>query len=238
MSGRTMALKDARIARGMAAQIAHRRERLAAGATPIGWKVGFGAPAAMAKLQLEAPLVGHLLSSGVVRSDASVSLAGWIKPVAEPEICIEMATDLPGGASEDAVAAAIASAGPAIELADLAFPPDDVERILAENIFHRRVILGRREPVGRGGRIVDAVGVAALNGSVHAKTTALEENTGPILGIVRHVADLLAELGIGLRRGEIIICGSVVPPLFLTDGDQSVGFDLEPIGSVGVRLQW
>src|SRR6266508_4470699 len=37
---------------------------------------------------------------------------------------------------------AIASIGPAIELADVDFPPDDVEMILAGNIYNRYVILG------------------------------------------------------------------------------------------------
>src|SRR5438067_3521539 len=49
------------------------------------------------------------------------------------------------GAGRAATVAAIAALGPAIELADLNPPPDDVEVVLAGNIFHRRVILGRSE---------------------------------------------------------------------------------------------
>ena len=44
---REHAWDDPRIARGMRAQLARRRERIAAGEAPLGWKVGFGAPAAM-----------------------------------------------------------------------------------------------------------------------------------------------------------------------------------------------
>jgi 2-keto-4-pentenoate hydratase len=33
-----------------------RQERLDAGHKPIGWKVGFGAPAALERLRLDAPL--------------------------------------------------------------------------------------------------------------------------------------------------------------------------------------
>ena len=38
---------DPRIARGMTAQLAKRRERIAAGERPLGWKVGLGSPATM-----------------------------------------------------------------------------------------------------------------------------------------------------------------------------------------------
>ena len=69
-------LEDPRIARGMAAQLARRRERLDAGEQPLGWKVGFGAPAAMEKLKLAAPLVGFLTDQALVASDATFSLAG------------------------------------------------------------------------------------------------------------------------------------------------------------------
>lgn len=230
-------LADPRIARGMAAQNASRVQRVAEGGKLIGWKVGFGAPAAMEKLRLENPLVGYLLESGIVESGASVSLKDWTKPVAEPEICIEMGADLPGGASVEKVMSAIAAVGPAIELADLTFVPDDVEKILSDNIFQRHVIFGERDRSRRGGNISGLTGIVTRNGSAHASTTDLEANTGAILGIVRDVADLLDGLGGRLRAGEIIICGSVVPPIFVEPSDQSIDFDLQPLGSVSVRFR-
>ena len=56
------AWEDPRIARGMKLQLAKRRERIAAGEKPLGWKMGFGAPAAMAKLNISAPLIGYLMA--------------------------------------------------------------------------------------------------------------------------------------------------------------------------------
>ena len=52
------------IAKGMTAQLAKRRARIAAGEKPLGWKVGMGAPASMQKLGLQAPLVGFLMQRG------------------------------------------------------------------------------------------------------------------------------------------------------------------------------
>ncbi len=227
---------DPRVARGMQTQLDLRRRRIAEGAQPIGWKVGFGAPAAMAKLGITAPLVGFLLDRGVVASGASVSLARWRKAVAEPEIAVEMATDLPAGATEAAAAGAIGALGPAIELADLDSSPDDLAAILAGNIFHRHVVFGPRDHARAGGGIENLRGRVLRNGARYADTADLEANTGKLVGIVRHVADLLADCGERLAAGDVIIAGSVVAPIFLAANDHAVEFALDPIGSVAVRF--
>jgi 2-keto-4-pentenoate hydratase len=228
---------DPRIARGMKTQLDLRRRRIAAGARPIGWKVGFGAPAAMAKLGITAPLVGFLLDRGIVASGASISLAGWRKPVAEPEIAVEMAADLPAGATEAAAADAIGALGPAIELADVDSPPDDVVAILAGNIFQRHVVFGPRDHARAGGGIAGLRGRVLRNGTPCADTTDLEANTGKLVAIVRHVADLLAACGELLAAGDVIIAGSVVAPIFLAADDHAVEFALDPIGAVAVRFR-
>ena len=82
----------------MRRQFALFEERKRTGAKRIGWKVGFGAPAAKEKLGIAMPLVGFLLDRAVLPDGATVSLAGWTKPAAEPEIAIELARDVPEAA--------------------------------------------------------------------------------------------------------------------------------------------
>ena len=55
--------EDARVIRGMRAQLELRRKRLAAGDAPLGWKVGFAAPA-----MLERRTVGGILDAQCPRS--------------------------------------------------------------------------------------------------------------------------------------------------------------------------
>src|SRR5664279_2205059 len=119
-----IALANPLIAKGMTAQLANRRARIAAGEKPLGWKVGMGAPASMQKLGLQAPLVGFLMQRALLASGATVSLKGYTKPVMEPEIAVRMARDLPGGSTTAAAAAAIKESMPAIEIADLDLPPE------------------------------------------------------------------------------------------------------------------
>lgn len=227
---------DPRIIAGMKAQLSTRRERIAAGEKPLGWKAGLGAPAAQEKFGLDAPLVGFLLQSAVVPSGGRVSLAGWTKPVAEPEIAVTMGADLPAGADENAARAAIAAMGPAIELADMNPPPEDVTEILRANIWQRHVVLGPRDAGRAGG---DARGLTARvsrDGGAPAEESAVEKNTGAILMVVRHIADLLGASGERLRAGEIIIAGSITPPLFLEPSERRLDYTLDPIGAVSVEF--
>ena len=73
------------IKKGMPAQLAKRRARIAAGEKPLGWKVGLGSPTSLQKVGLKAPLVGFLMQRGLLLSGSTASLAGWVRPVAEPE---------------------------------------------------------------------------------------------------------------------------------------------------------
>ena len=219
----------------MAAQLGRRRERLAAGERALGWKVGFGAPAAMQKLAIKAPLVGFLTDRALVATGATVSLSGWSKPVAEPEIAVHMGRDLPAGADRDAVGAAIAGLGPAIELADVDRPPDDVERILAGNIYQRGVVLGPCDAARAGGLVEGLRGHIVRNGSAFAQTSDPQALTGELIEIVRHVADTLAAFGETLRAGQLIITGSIVPPLWVEAGEE-IAFRLDPLGSLSIRF--
>ena len=226
---------DPRIRRGMAAQLGRWRERINAGEQPLGWKVGFGAPAAMQKLGIKAPLIGFLTDRARIATGSTVSLADWKKPVAEPEIAVHMGRDLAAGADLDTVKAAIAGLGPAIELADVDRPPEDVEQILAGNIYQRGIILGPCDVSRAGGAVEGLHGHIARNGNDFAQTSDPQAMTGELIDIVRHVADTLADFGQTLRAGQIIIAGSIVPPLWVEAGEEIV-FKLDPIGSVSIRF--
>ena len=211
------------------------RARLSAGAKLVGWKVGFGAPAALDKLRIAAPLVGFLLDTGLLPAGATVPLAGWHKPVAEPEIAVHLGRDLPAGADDATARAAIAALGPAIELADADGPMDDVEAILAGDIFQRHVIVGRHDPARAGARLDGLSGRVDRSGEAVAVPADLQANTGDLIAIVRQVAAVAAQFADGLRAGQFIIAGAVTPPLFVAPGD-SVTLELAPVGTVSVAF--
>ncbi len=94
------------------------------------------------------------MQRALLLSGSTVSLKGYTKPVAEPEICVRMARDLRSGASPDEALAAVKEIFPAIELAELdpVPTPDNLDAVLEGDIYQRHVMLcgntraGRRAP--------------------------------------------------------------------------------------------
>jgi 2-keto-4-pentenoate hydratase len=228
--------EDPRVVRGMHAQLELRRARLDGGDAPLGWKVGFGAPAMLARLGITGPLVGFLTRGACIQSGASVSLAGWTKPVAEPEIAVHIGRDVAAGADRETAEAAIAGISPAIELADVTVPSEDPERILSGNIYQRHVVLAGAGPARAGSAADGLTCRLTRRGSEFARTSDPQANTGEWVAIVRHVADVLAACGERLRAGEIIITGSVVPPITIEPEDDAIAFAVDPIGRVAVHF--
>jgi 2-keto-4-pentenoate hydratase len=230
-----IAWEDPRIKSGMQQQLRRRRELLAAGKKPLGWKLAFGGPAALERLRISAPLVGFLMADAVIASGSTISLAGWKKPATEPELTVYLGKDLASGADRNTTMDAIAGLGAAIELADVDHPSDDVEGTLARNIYQRHVILGGCDNTRPGGALSGLNARVFRNGTEMANTSNLEALTGKLLANVGHVADLLAVFGETLRAGQIIIAGSITPPIWVGPGE-TIGFHLEPLDPIFINF--
>jgi 2-keto-4-pentenoate hydratase len=222
--------EDPRVRAGMRAQFAQRQRLLDAGARRLGWKLGLGTPAAMKQAGTSAPLVGFLTDRGLLASGAEVAVGPWTKPGAEPEVAVHVARDVPAGASEDEAAAAIGGLGTAIEVVDLDVPMDDVEAILASDIFHRHVILGPARPHA-----------GAVSGTIRVRDETLTADDafaapGDPVSAVRHVAAHVAAFGEALRAGDVIITGSIVPLIAVAPGDR-VDYRNEPLGGLSVGFR-
>jgi 2-keto-4-pentenoate hydratase len=229
------AWEDPRIKSGMQQQLRWRSELLAAGKKPLGWKLAFGGPAALERLRTNAPLVGFLMADAVVASGSTISFAGWKKPAAEPELTVYLGKDLPPDADRKTTINAIAGLGAAIELADVDHPSDDVEGTLARNIYQRHVILGGYDTTHAGGALSGLNARVFRNGAEMANTFEFEALTGELITIVAHVANLLAHFGETLRAGQIIIAGSITPPIWVAPGE-SIGFHLDPLEPISINF--
>ena len=224
------------IKKGMTAQLATRRARIAAGETPLGWKVGLGAPASLEKLRIAAPAVGFLMQSALLPSGTTVSLKGYVRPVAEPEIAVRMARNLGAGTTASQALAAIESIRPAIELADLDPVPahDNLDVVLAGDIYQRHVLLGDKS---RAGASLDGIVSRVMRHGAEVNRTADPEAlTGKMGDIVAHVANTLAAFGETLSAGDFIITGSITPPPMIEADETSFVHAVDPIGEVRVTF--
>ena len=206
----------------MQAQLAEARRTLDRDERPLGWKLGFGTGPAMQKLGIDAPLVGYLPTANRLESGAVVDISNWGNPKLEPEIVAR--------AGEKGEITAI---GAAIELVDLDPSVGDPEEILGVNIFQRHVLLG---PVTEGASAGDVKLRVTVNGEQVAASDDVTEVTGDLDGLVKHVAKTLKAAGAELERGDMVICGSIVPALDIAPGD-TVEVSLEPLGSLTVSFE-
>jgi 2-keto-4-pentenoate hydratase len=226
-------MTDSGMTRGLERQLETRARLLADGARPVGWKAGFGATDWLDRFGLEGPLVGFLTGASIIPDGGTVDIAAWSRAVAEPELAVRLGEDLVPPINPGKTRDAISSIGAAIELADIDPPPETVEEILAGNIFHRGVVLGPSDPSRAGADLTGLEAGVWLDGTEAARTDRLESLTGRIVDVVAHLASLLSAHGEIMKEGEVVICGSVVPPIPLTPGNR-VRYELSPQPAITV----
>jgi 2-keto-4-pentenoate hydratase len=176
----------------------------------------------MKNLGTDAPLVGHLVTANRLESGAVVDISNWGNPKLEPEIVAR--------AGEQGEITAI---GAAIELVDLDTSISDPQAILEANIFQRHVLLG---PVSEGADPAEAKLTVLVDGEEVATADDVTAATGDLDGLVEHVAKTLKAAGAELQRGDMVICGSIVPALDIAPG-ATVEVRLPPLGSLVVNFE-
>ena len=215
-------MADERIIEGMKHQLADLRRTLDRDERPLGYKLGFGTEQAMKNLGTDAPLVGHLVTANRLESGAVVDISNWGNPKLEPEIVAR--------AGEQGEITAI---GAAIELVDLDTSISDPQAILEANIFQRHVLLG---PVSEGADPAEAKLTVLVDGEEVATADDVTAATGDLDRLVKHVARTLQAAGAELERGDMVICGSIVPALDIAPG-ATVEVRLPPLGSLVVNFE-
>jgi 2-keto-4-pentenoate hydratase len=159
-----------------------------------------------------------------------------LRPVAEPEIAVRMATDLGPDAAPDAVMAAIKELTPAIELADLDPVPEaaNLDVVLAGDIYQRQVLLGTQTQPG--GSVRGLTSRVLRRGVEVNRTSDPEALTGKLIEIVAHVATIVSAFGATLSAGDIIITGSITPPPMIEPDEVDFVHAVDPIGEVSVKF--
>ena len=214
-----MSVSDERVTRGTAAHLERWRERLSAGESRVGWKIGLNPPPAMQAAGIDAPVVGHLTSGTELPSGGSFALGGR-RVAVEPEV---FAVAGEGGG--------VVALGAALEVVEPDRRLSELEELLAANIFHRAVAFG---PPAEGAALAGVTAGIAHNGEEYA-TVEPAVSVDPA-GLATLVADTLATHGESLEPGDRIICGTLTKPVEVAPGD-TVALDLGELGSVELRFE-
>jgi 2-keto-4-pentenoate hydratase len=225
-------------AEGAAVQraLAHR----AGAASPGGFKIGATAKRMQEYLGLSGPAAGFMAVGNLYRSGATVRFADFIRPGVECELAVRLARDLPPGpCTPEQAADAVGELFAGIEIVENRYGELlelGVPTLIADQVFHAAAVLG--EPGTANWRTLD---VGTLRGRLIVDGHQRDEGIGadlmgdPMNCLAWLAGSSVAEAFGGLKAGQVVMLGSVTPPIWLT-APASVTVDFSPLPPVQVRL--
>ena len=189
-----------------------------------GYKIGLTTPVMQALCGVDEPCYGAIFTIEVHHRRAELAAGDYCRLGIETEIAVRLGEDLPRGGDAARVGAAVESCMAAIEL--LEDLRHDYKRLtaaamVAGNVWNAGVVLG--EPVTDWRRLDLAAAEARLtiNGSEIGRGKG-GDVMGTPLNALAWLATKLAAAGTPLRRGMVVMTGSMVPIRFPSPGDRAI----------------
>lgn len=224
-----------KIQRGMSRQMAMWRDTVASRHHRLGWKVGFNMAADQLRLGLPSAMVGFLSSEQCIVSGGCYQAPPQATLLIEPEVAILIGCDLTAGASAEQANAAIISYAAALELVDSSRSvDDDIEEILAGNMFHAGVVIAEQR-LSPDEFIREQLSLSlCINGG---EVGTLQQQRVPqnFSTIIRDVANILAAQGERLQAGDWIITGAASRAVPVQSGD-TISLSMGQLGEAALTL--
>ncbi len=186
---------------------------------PAGFKVGATARTMQDYLGLPGPLAGFMPEAGLHGSSSTLAYAGFVAPGVECEIAVHLGRDLPPGPCTTAQAAeAVDGVMAAIELVELRYPDlaaFGASLLVADQVFHAAAVLGAPEANWRALDLDALPGRILVDGEERGHGLGRDLLGGPLRVLAWLAASEEAAAFGGLRAGQVIMLGSVTPPIWL-----------------------
>ena len=212
--------------------------RLADGERLVGKKIGATSEVVQKRLEVYQPDFGFLTDAMRFEDGAAIPIGErLIQPMAEGEIAFVLARDLAGpGVTEDDALAATRAVRPCFEIVDSRIRDWKIrfEDTVADNASSGVFVLGKGEVDPR------SLDLKACRIRVEKNGAPLSEGLGAAaLGspayCVAWLANALSRYGIGLKAGEVVLSGALVPLEPVKAGDR-MRLEIEGIGGASVSF--
>ena len=205
------------------------------GERAIGWKLGATSPAGQAVMGLKEPASGFLLP-GRYASDAEVPVSGFADLRVEAEVAFRMRAKLAGpGVTAATARLAVESAVPALELLDFMFSgKPSAADFIANSVIGKAIVLGSPLVPIQGLDLAREEVVYEHNGEVIGTYTAAEVMGNP-LNALAWLANHLAERGLALKPGDVVMSGAISKMLRPKPGD-TIRAGFSSLGTVSINL--
>jgi len=224
-------------AEGAAAQ--HARARLLGADPPAGFKIGATARRMQEYLGLSGPAAGFMTTSGVHPSGATLRYADFTAPGVECEVAVRLSRDVPAGpCSAEQAAAAVGEVMAGIEIVENRYGALDAlgtPALIADQVFHAAAVLGAGFAGWRGLDLGHLAGWITVDGEKRGEGVGCDLLGHPMNCLAWLASSEVAAAFGGLRAGQVIMLGSVTPPIWL-DGPAAVVVAFPPLAEVRLRL--
>lgn len=202
------------------AEIVRLREQR--GEKVIGYKVGCTSPAVQRQLGIGEPIFARIFDTGCFPCGAKLSHRCYANLAVEGELAVRLGESVSGHSiGADECRAAITSAFPVIELHHyvLRSPQPALAELIATGGMHAGFVLAEEEPVC-GLPELESLSIWINDQQIGMAPGA--DVTELAVRSVRWLADRLAESGLQLAKGQIVLTGSLLPLYTLKPGSRVV----------------
>jgi 2-keto-4-pentenoate hydratase len=215
--------------------------RLVGAVPPFGFKIGATGKRMQMYLGIDTPIAGFMRAEDVFRGHADLRYADYIKPGVECEVAVRLAHDLaPGPCSLEQALAAVGDFCAGIEIVENRY--GDLKELgtptlLADQMYHCAAVIG-----DQGGVDWHGLDIGALRGRISVDSGTADDGITtdllghPLNGLAWLAGSAEAAAFGGLKSGQVIMLGSVTPPIWLT-GPATVTVAFPPLPAVTVRLR-
>lgn len=177
----------------------------------VGHKIGLTSRAMQQLLGIDQPDYGFLLDDMVVAPASTLRRADFIAPRIEPEIAFWLSNDLPGpGVTIEDVLASTRGVSAALELVDSRIRDWRIKLVdtIADNASSARVIISEQ--------VIDPAEIDLVTEGVTLLRDDEQVGTGTGAAVLNHpaaavawLANRLADFGVTLRAGQVILPGAM-----------------------------
>ena len=188
------------------------------------------------------PVLGLILEDNILHSPTTLTAADYVQLALECEVGVRLGADLSAaGAPYDRgrVSEAVDSLCTAFEVVDIRRTPGMDPKVqfitgVAANIFNAGVVLGDPVASWRDLDLQAAYGSMTINGEMVGDGHGSDVMGHPLEPLA-WLANKLAEQGLGLSAGMVIITGSIVSPKPVKSGD-TASITIEGLGGAEVNI--
>ncbi|GAB3053216.1 fumarylacetoacetate hydrolase family protein [Intrasporangium mesophilum] len=204
-----------------AVQLQLTQARLAAGARPVGRKIGLTSAAVQAQLGVDRPDFGVLFEDMQVAEGTPVPMDRLLQPKVEAEIAFVLGADLDTDVSPATVRAAVDHAMVALEIVDSRIDGWDISicDTIADNASSGLFVLGAQRLTLADFEPLDTSVTVYVDG-VAASTGTGTACLGDPLWALTWLAATARDLGDPLRAGQLVLSGALGPMVPVRPGTQ------------------